>query len=346
MSSPDVSGRSRRDGFALPAVLVVTAVVTLIFLVAMTALESLNREARAARQRVDATIRAMTAEARLTHLAATEPLGSQAIRVGAPRVVDEFATEAPANIESVRPPLRIDGRPYAIPDLAVRIEVQDMSGLTNLQRLDEAAFRRLLIMAGASSRAAEALWPVFLDYTDGDELRRAGGDETGPSGGPPPANRPLRHADELLAVPGVAEAIDPLAWRRLRPMLTADHTQPTLNINTADPLFLEVMFGMSPADAAEAIAFREERPFTSLFHLRQVTGAPITPDEELIYTFPSGRFEVRVEDQTSDWAYRSRVVLTPTHPERPFWIDQRDIAPVRAPVGRDTDVPELPHAQD
>lgn len=341
-----MADRSSRDGFALPAVLVVTAVVTLIFLVAMTALDSLNREAGAARQRVDAAARSMTAEARLTYLAATEPLGSQAIRLGNPRVVDEFATQAAAVTASTRPPLRIDGRPYAVPDLAVRMEVQDLSGLINLHRLDEAAFRRLLVMAGASPGEAEDLWPVFLDYVDMDELRRPGGDETGPSGGPPPANRPLRHADELLAVPGVAEAVDQGAWRRLRPELVADHTQATLNINTAGHAFFDVMFGMSPADTAEAIAFREDRPFTSLFQLRQVTGAPLQLDDELIFTFPSGRFEVRVEDQTSDWVYRSRVVLTPTHPERPFWIDQRDIAPVRGPGGRDTYVPELPDAAD
>ena len=40
----------RRDGFALPAVLAVTGVVTLIFLVAITALARLTAEVKAAKR--------------------------------------------------------------------------------------------------------------------------------------------------------------------------------------------------------------------------------------------------------------------------------------------------------
>ena len=62
-----------RAGFALPAVLAVTGVVTLIFLVAMTALSSLTAEAASARARVRFMTRAMTAEAMMVYMAATEP---------------------------------------------------------------------------------------------------------------------------------------------------------------------------------------------------------------------------------------------------------------------------------
>lgn len=351
MISSRLDARVKRHGFALPAVLVVTAVVTLIFLVAMTALDSLNREAGAARERINFTLRALTAEARLTWLATTEPLGSQGLRIGAPRLVDEFAPEtgtaAGAGSETL---LRLDGRRYALSDLALQTAVTDTAGLINVQRLDEGAFSRLLEAAGASPADAARLWPVFQDYVDADALRRPGGRETAEGGDLAPANRPLRRPDELLAVPGVASVIDMDAWRRLQPELIADHTQATFNINTATPTFYQIMFAMTPAEIERALAFRDARAFISLFELRQVTGAGMALNDELVYTFPSGRFELRLRDPGSRWMYRSRLVLTPSHQERPFWIDSRDVG--REPVitarttsgERETDVPELPGA--
>jgi hypothetical protein len=349
MISSRLAARNRRQGFALPAVLVVTAVVTLIFLVAMTALDSLNREAGAARERINFTLRAQTAEARLTWLATTEPLGSQGLRIGAPRLIDEFApvagTAAAARSETL---LRVDGRRYGLAQLGLQLEVMDTAGLINLQRLDEEAFRRLMEAAGASTADATRLWPVFQDYIDADALRRPGGVETGDGRDLPPANRPLRGPDELLAVPGVSAVIDMDAWRRLRPELVADHTQATFNINTATPAFYRIMFAMTPAEIERALAFREPRAFISPFELRQVTGAGMVINDELVYTFPGGRFELRVQDAASRWMYRSRLVLTPTHPERPFWIDDRNVArpPLAAAASgeRETDVPELPGA--
>ena len=335
-----------RPGFALPAVLVVTGVVTLIFLVAMTALDSLNREAAGARQRLDAQARSFTAEARFIYIAATEPLGAQAFRIGASRITNEFDAPAPDDAAAGETPLWIDGRGYALADMGVRVSVQDAAGLINVPRLGRAEFERLLVQAGASESDAGRLWPAYGDYVDPDDLRQVNGAEEGDYGPGLPPNRPLRTADELLSVRGVREAVSDARWRRLRLITIADSTQATMNVNTAPREMLKVVFGLNDAEADRAIAFREGQPITSLYALRQITGAAVVADDEMIYTFPSGRFVVTIADQASNWTYRSRVVITPADPQRPFWIDEREVTRPNRGGENDDDVAELPSPAD
>ncbi|MGO4410932.1 hypothetical protein AB4Y66_12880, partial [Brevundimonas sp. M-11_2] len=100
----------RRDGFALPAVLAVTGVVTLIFLVAITALASLTAEAASARVRVRFLQRALTAEATLSYMAATEPMRAYGFGVNDARgFMDLAQTDAPANLSGAAvEPVRLD----------------------------------------------------------------------------------------------------------------------------------------------------------------------------------------------------------------------------------------------
>ena len=104
----------RRIGFALPAVLAVTGVVTIIFLVAMTALYSLTSEAASARARVRFLQQAMSAEAALSYMVATEPLSARGVSVGSGRQqfdsLDD-ADEGGGQIASGQAPaeVRLDG---------------------------------------------------------------------------------------------------------------------------------------------------------------------------------------------------------------------------------------------
>lgn len=93
----------RRSGFALPAVLAVTGVVTLIFLVAITALASLSAEAASARARVRFLQRAMSAEAALSFMAATEPTRAYGFGVNDIRQTLEMEgpQQEPSNVSGV-----------------------------------------------------------------------------------------------------------------------------------------------------------------------------------------------------------------------------------------------------
>ena len=133
------SDRNRkRSGFALPAVLAVTGVVTLIFLVAMTALSSLQAEAASARARIRFMAHAMTAEAMMTYMAATEPMSPTGINTGGPRVFDDGIYDPSGGAGEL---VRLDGRGYqADVEGLLLITPQDQAGLINLAYLQDASY--------------------------------------------------------------------------------------------------------------------------------------------------------------------------------------------------------------
>ncbi|MBU1346972.1 MAG: general secretion pathway protein GspK [Alphaproteobacteria bacterium] len=341
----------RPAGFVLPTVLVVTSVVTLIFLVAITALASLNREAGLARARVTFAQQAMTAEARLTYLGATERVGPRSLAIDAPLPPGEFETLDPERLAAFQAgmanatDLRLDNRPYRYGSSAI-IRLQDQAGMVNLSRLSGPALRRLLARLNVSAAGARSLEAALADYADPDDLRTSGGAERGdyPDGSDAPANRPLRTADEFLNVLGAREAVDMAAWREMRPFLAADATSFQVNVNTADFEALRILFGMSEAQARAAIRGREVEPFYSLAQAVADTGAALDTNPEIGSVYPSGRIIYTIEDSLSRWTYTGRLNLTPTNVERPFWIDRTEYSEARRPDPEPVNAPEFPAA--
>lgn len=342
---------SRSGGFVLPTVLVVTSVVTLIFLVAITALASLQREAGLARARVAFTQQAMTAEARLTYLGTTERTAPFGLLIDAPPPPGEFQNLSQAEQAAFdagmanATELHFDGRAYRYGESGL-IRMQDQAGMVNLSRLPSQAMGRLLARLNVSAADARSLEAALADYADRDDLRTANGAERPdyPSGGEGPANRPLRHVDEFLNVLGAREAVDMAAWRELRPFLAADATSPQLNVNTADLEALQILFGMSETQARTAIRARQVRPFYSLEQAAGDTGAPLNTDPEIASVYPSGRIIYKMEDRLSRWTYTGRLTLTPTNSERPFWIDRTEFNEARRSDPEPVNVPEFPAA--
>ncbi|WP_374386173.1 general secretion pathway protein GspK [Brevundimonas sp.] len=334
--------QSRRKGFALPAVLAVTGVVTLIFLVAMTALSSLTAEAAAARARVRFMTRAMTAEAMMVYMAATEPIAAAGFNIGGPRLFDD-AMYDPAGGGGGEL-MRLDGRSYQV-DLEgpLLIRPQDQAGLINLAYLSDAGYQRLGEAVGLSERSARALIPLYRDYVDQDGLEQPNGAEAGDYEGAGPANRVLRRPDEWLSLLGVREQIRPAAWRRIREHLAMDSTSPNENVNTATAETMRILYGATPSQAEAAIQGREQQPFMSFASFAGATGLPDTSGDSF-YTFPSGRIILTIADSRSAWVYRSRLTLTPSGLERPVWIDQTELkeAPGRA-VADLSDAVQLPY---
>lgn len=342
---------ARRAGFALPAVLAVTGLVTIVFLVAMTALSSLNAEAASARARVNFVQRAMSAEATLAFMIATEPFSTTGIDVGRARTGTDpgFLDDGDGEVVTSglpRADIRFDGRRYFMPrNGPIIVSLRDQAGMINLAYLSPERTERLLERLGAPPNFERRLTPRLLDYADADSIKRTDGAEAADYGaGLGPANRDLRRVDEWLSVLGVRETVTPREWRDLRDDLVVDHSLARENVNTASVTALEVLFGATAQQAEAVVRHREQQPFLSFDQFAVVAGLPNVSDPQSIYTFPSGRVVVSLRDGASPWIYRARITATPAGRERPVWIDQTDMleAP-RRQAAETQDVPRFPY---
>lgn len=338
----------RRDGFALPAVLAVTGVVTLIFLVAITALASLTAEAASARARVRFLQRALTAEATLSYMAATEPMRAYGFAINDVRgFMDLGQTEPPPSLsDATVEPIRADGRPYQMDvDGPLIVRMRDQAGMINMAMLYGQPYERLMERLGVDASLRQEMIARYQDYVDTDDFRQPNGAERRdyPNGGP--ANRRLMRPAEWLSILGAREAVDKQAWRALRDDLAADPISAAFNVNTASPTVLAIMLNMSEAQAQALIRAREEAPLASLADIVNVTGLPLGDDFERIYTYPSGSTVLTIRDTRSAWTYRARLSLTPSGLEQPLWIDQTELteAPRRA-VADTSNATRLPYA--
>lgn len=322
----------RRRGFALPAVLAVTGVVTLVFLVAITALASLTSEAASARARVRFLQRALTAEATIAYIATTEPTTPQGFAVGQARAIDDLTAPPPQLLPDAPDLIHLDGRLYSPdndPHLGIRL--RDQAGMINLAALDDTSTQRLAARLGIERSKATRLHALKIDYSDVDSLRQTSGAEQGDYGGFLP-NRPLLRPSEWLSLLGVRKIVSPARWRELRGELAVDHTMPTLNVNTASPEALQILFGLSLEQANAAVRSRRNAYFISILAFDQATGALTLADSEQSYTYLSGRVVYTIQDSQSPWVYRARLTMTPVGREQPIWIDQTELteAPRRA----------------
>lgn len=342
--------RVKRAGFALPAVLAVTGVVTIVFLVAITALSSLQAEARSARDRVRFLQRALTAEATLGYMMATEPFRSNAVLPGAPRNVDDMlgpAMNGPVASGVPMGEVRLDGRPYLMDVQGpMTVALQDAAGLINLARTAEGVHRRLAARVGLRPEIAQAAQPRYLDYVDPDDLRNLNGAERrdyGAKGGP--ADRPMLRPTEWLELLGVREGVNPRLWAEVRSAVIIEPTMTTYNVNTAPATSLELMFDISREQAQSAIRRREVTPFPNIDEFLQTVGSTFVPEPERLYTFPGGRVMFDIRDGRSAWTYRGMIDLTPGGLVQPLWIKQTELmeAPRRAAADT-TNATRFPYA--
>ncbi|HEY1074019.1 general secretion pathway protein GspK [Brevundimonas sp.] len=338
----------RRDGFALPAVLAVTGVVTLIFLVAITALASLTAEAASARARVRFLQRALSAEASLSYMAATEPMRAYGFAVNDVRgFMDLGQTEPPPNLSGATvEPVRLDGRAYLMDvDGPLVVRMRDQAGMINMAMLYGQPYERLMERIGVDAGLRQEMIARYQDYVDTDDLKQPNGAERRdyPDGGP--ANRRLMRPAEWLSILGAREAVEKRSWRELRDDLAADPMSAAINVNTASPAVLGILFGLSEDQAQALIRAREQAPLMSATDIADVTGMPFGEDFERIYTYPAGVTVITIRDTRSAWTYRARLSLTPSGLEQPLWIDQTELteAPRRA-VADTSDATRLPYA--
>ncbi len=307
-------GRDPRAGFALPAVLATVGVVALVFLVAVTALDTLARQTREAVDETRFREQALDLEARAAYLAATAQLTPTTLGADSASFV------------------ALDGRPYAATGTGLWLSLQDAAGLINLDALGPAGFQRLFGVLGAPPGARSAMTDRLADYIDPDSLKRADGAEAADydrAGLAPPPDAPLRKTAQVFGVLGWDAAVSSEAWAALADEVTTDPTSAGLNVNTAPPTALRVLLGLSAAQAEAAVKARAQAPFRSLEDLGRAAGVALRGDAERNYGFPSGRFALKIAQPSAGLVERARLVATPDDPDRPVWIEERTVRSMR-----------------
>jgi DNA uptake protein ComE-like DNA-binding protein len=257
---------------------------------------------------------ALTLEARAAFLAATRPLGPAAALAG--------------EGQNAPPLLALDGRPYAAgPDIVV--SAQDEAGLVNLDNLPAPARVRLFAAMGVSPADQAAMADRLGDYMDVADLKRPQGADAADyarAGLPAPPKGPLVRRAQALGLLGWDAAVGSERWRAFADNVTADPSAGDSNVNTATATTLEVLYGLTPSQAQAAIARRGLAPYAELEALGRTVGLKLPSDAERSYTMPNGRFALKVEDAAAGLAYRSRLILSPDDPSRPFWVAEPAIA--------------------
>jgi type II secretory pathway component PulK len=324
-----------KRGFALPAVLAVTAIVTLVFLVAILALDSL----------VDQTRRAVALSRFETQALSLEAHAAYVAAVGAPVAA---GLNVPGLERRADPRLAADAsayQPAAAPTL--RISLQDEAGLVNLNALPQPALARLMTELGVPVDRRAALVDRFSDFVDVDGLSRVDGAEAAvyrDRGLAPPPDAPLHAVDQALGVLGWKDAVPRERWRIVRDDLTADPTSSAMNVNTASSRALKVLFGFNDEQLAAVAARRRADAFAGLEDLGRAAGVRLSGDAERVYGFPNGRFAVKIAAPGAGLTYRARIVLSPRDRERPVWIEDAalSLSPAQGKAERLPNAPLFP----
>lgn len=335
----------RTPGYVLPTVLVLIAMASLVALTALEGLAELESVGRQRRDQVRFQAAALSAEARAIYLLASEPLGSNQLRVGGRRL---SALEAFGGGEPVDPdngpgpseglPLYLDGRAYRarIPGAELTVAIQDSAGLLNLNVAGERSLVALLVASGINEEDAGTIAARLRDFVDADGERRLRGAEARDyeaAGLPPPANGPMRRTEQLVSVLGAQAFISPARFRTLWPLITTEPDSVAFNINTAPVEVLEARFGLDRAQATRAVERRDQQPFTSLEALEAVTGAALADDPATSYVFPNGRFRITLVSRDTGLEYSSVVILTPQGVSRPFIVESERFGQVEPSRG-------------
>jgi type II secretory pathway component PulK len=340
-----------KRGFALPAVLTVTTALTLVFLTALQSLEGLRDETRNTLA-VDSFQRAaMSAEARVSFLALTEPFGPRSIHIGGRRsdpMTGQLAPLAPGATAANMQEFLIDGTEYAIPtsDGAPRtltVSVQDEAGLVNLNFAGAQAVTAAFEGAGADPLLAQTLADQLRDYISSSGVRSLRGAESADydrAGAARPPGRPLENWAQVRGLLALREP-NSIDFERLREYTTVGAFE-SKNVNTASVATLMTWFGISEGAAREIVESRTLQPISDLSKLAIAT----TNDEQKQYYFPNGNLRLTFVDPSISAVYRSEFQMAPNDPNRPFWVQDSELARLPPNTRSPADVSELPQLPD
>lgn len=325
-----------KAGVALPLVLLLTTVLGLTMLAAISSLTGLRRETAQAKHQAEFERLAMTAEARFQFLAMTEPLGSDGVYVGGIRNAGggRFPGYAIPQLGPDGLVLFYDGRPYrwrADTSAAdYRVAIQDEAGLVNLYQADLPMLTRLFLQAGLEETDATNLANELVAYNATPEL-----------------HQPMRRPSEIYRLESASTLLTGPVWRRLRDLLVSYPDSRTVNINTAPAEVLKIWFDLSDQQVEDIVRQRvpeTDTPGSAVITSPEDIGVT-APAGAQIYAFTGGRLRFKFIDPTTGDSYQSSLVLTPTHIERPVWVENartQHLKPQPDPDDELQDFPEIP----
>jgi type II secretory pathway component PulK len=240
------------------------------------------------------------------------------------------------------PFIALDGRPYRIGDVVVRL--QDEGGLYDLSNPNRQTLSRLIKSYG--TLGTDNLYAALLDYLGKSADLRADparDTEYSSAGLPPPRRAPLLTPWELSRV---------LGWQRISPLRSGPEPLPRmvtigpvggLNLNTAPARVLVAITGMDEEAAARIIAERARHPITNALDITSALEQPPSEDQPL-FVMPSNIIRLTATVAGDPLLHSIAIRLTPSGPA-PYRIDYAVDLPSNAATRfplRVEPLPELP----
>ncbi len=289
-----------KAGFVLPTVLVAVTVLAVSYLGCIEALRNLRNETQTLTQAVEMQRVGLIAEARWSYLAATEPFGPNALRIGAGQIGGNGASRITVTN------LLVDGAPYLwsetgtpMDDAPYLVSIQDEGGLVNISRSSQDVLQRLFQEAGVGAGQAQSL---AIDVIQRNIQ--------------PPPTLPMRRVSELFDLPDAVTILTDQERRRITALAVAEPDMAAANINTAPAQVLKIWFGFSDQQANQALSDRQLNTFVTL---SQIGATSVNRGAN--FTTTAGRYRLTVVDRKTGAVYRTTLTLTPQDIERPVWIE-------------------------
>jgi type II secretory pathway component PulK len=231
-------------------------------------------------------------------------------------------TAGALRIDPVGGELSLDGRVYAGMG-RVRFALQDEAGMVALNSASPQRLEGLLTRFDDTEGSVATLLDTLEDYRDGNTLKRLNGaerEEYAAAGLPPPSDRDLRSAPEILQILGWREWFAARPEFRLHAWLSAGHSD-AFNPNVVPASLLEWLPGMAPATAARVVDEREREPFRSVPDFKARVDVELPVDDEQYRFFSSDALRLTLWAEGSAHAEVLAIQSTPLDPQAPWQID-------------------------
>lgn len=225
-------------------------------------------------------------------------------------------------IDPVGGEIALDGRVYAGMGL-VRFSLQDEAGMMALNSESAEQLEGVLRRFDDAEGSVAALLDTLADYRDNNTLKRLNGaerEEYAAAAMPPPPDRNLRSAPEILQVLGWREWLSVRPEFRLHAWLSAGRSD-AINPNVVPVSLLEWLPGLDPALAARLVDERERQPFRSVEDFSARVDAQLSISEDLFRFFPSDTLRLMLWTEGSGHAEMLAIQSTPRDPQAPWQIE-------------------------
>lgn len=321
------------QGFVLPIVAVAIAVFALSVLTLVATVD--DAATRVHRLKEDATFarRAVTAEARVAFLLATEPLRPGGVAVGGDR---SAPFDSPPDARDRRTQIvRLDGRWYAttVEGQTLLLSLQDSAGLMNINTAEPPRLARLIEAAGVDPSAALPVAATLADFVDGDDARRPQGAERAEyarRGAPAPADAPLVDVRQAHDVLDWDTRVGPAQMRAFQRWAFAGEAADGLNVNTAPAPVLAAAFGIDDGRALQIVRRREAQIVRTSDDLAAVIGGGLQIDGQEFAAAPGRVIQLRVREAGAAGGARqiaTSLVLAGSVENPPIGVGPRDNSP-------------------